>query len=283
MRHCVVMTIYTDLQQVNNFIKTMPQGWDIYVHVDKKSDIDVEYINSRAYVLKCFDVYWGSFNHISAFMRMLEIAYGRGNYDYFHLVSGQDFLCKSSNEIDKRFDNGKIYLDIVSDPGWYNGGYDIFSYRTLSRFCDIRKPFNRKLNNLFKRIQEILNIKRSYPKYAIYGGSVYCSLTQEAVKECFRSHIAKDLLSKLKYSSIGEEIFFQTVLMNSSLKSKIIRNNLRYIDWSGEVRPKVLAIEDFKKIVDSDAVFCRKVDSVTSEELTSKLCDYYDLINNSGL
>lgn len=283
MNHCVIMTVYTDLHQVNKFISTMPENWDVYVHVDNKSNINVNDIDSRAHVLKIYDVYWGSFNHLLAFWKMIEIAYYKKDYDYFHLVSGQDFWSKSLVEVKQIIEEGKIYLDVVFDPMWYDGGYEIYAYATLAPLCDIRKPFWGIVNRLLRRIQDFLNLKKRKPNYTLYGGSVYCSLTKEAVEECFRSYIAKDLLSKLKYSSIGEEIFFQTILMNSRLKSKIINNSLRYVDWSCEVRPKVLKEEDYNKIVDSKTIFCRKVDSAKSKELLNKLYNYYDFNNNTSL
>ena len=71
--------------------------------------------------------------------------------------------------------------------------------------------------------------------------------------------------------------------MNSHLRPRIVQDNLRYIDWSGEVRPKVLTADDFVKINESNAVFCRKVDSRISSELIDKIIDYYDLDNNTDI
>lgn len=283
MKHCVIMTVYTDVTQVNRFISTLPEDWDIYIHLDKKSEIAIKDINPKAYVIKRYNIYWGSFKHVSAFMHLLDIACQKDRYDYYHLITGQDFWAKSHYDIMRNLNGDNIYVDIVSDPTWYNGGYDIYAYDTLSRFCDIRIPLYRRLNKVYKTLQDYLGLKRKKPKYAIYGGSVYCSLTNEAVKECLDSPIADDLLHKLKYSSIGEEIFFQTILMNSRLRTRIVKDNLRYIDWSGEVRPKVLTADDFVKINESNAVFCRKVDSRISSELIDKIIDYYDLDNNTDI
>ena len=75
------------------------------------------------------------------------------------------------------------------------------------------------------------------------------------------------MLNALKSSAIGEEIFFQTVLMNSPLKSSIIISNFRYSDWSVVNSPKILNEEDFKSISASNALFCRKVDLIKSNKL----------------
>lgn len=71
--------------------------------------------------------------------------------------------------------------------------------------------------------------------------------------------------------------------MNSNLRDQIVNSSLRYVDWSCEIRPKVLLKEDFNKIVDSETIFCRKVDSVISKELLDILCDYYDFDYSTSL
>lgn len=105
------------------------------------------------------------------------------------------------------------------------------------------------------------------PNYTIYGGSVYCSLPSIAVEYLLECDIAKQMLVELKYSAIGEEIFFQTVFMNSPFKSLVIPNNLRYSDWSVINAPKVLNESDFNSIVNSKVLFCRKVDKIVSDKL----------------
>lgn len=74
-------------------------------------------------------------------------------------------------------------------------------------------------------------------------------MTKDAVETILTSSIAKDLLCKLNNTTCAEEIYFQTVLMNSRLKGTIINNNLRYIDWSNKNPPKILQDIDFEKIV----------------------------------
>ncbi len=65
-----------------------------------------------------------------------------------------------------------------------------------------------------------------------------------------------------KYSWAPDEMFFQTILMNSSLKSDIINDNKRYIDWEKKnvPLPAILTEKDFDKILMSDKLFARKFD-----------------------
>ena len=112
----------------------------------------------------------------------------------------------------------------------WDGGFDILRIRTLSSYGDIRKPLWRIGNWLLHMLQNKLRLGRALPPYPIYGGSVYMSLTKDAVKEALYNALAKDLLNRLGNSTCGEEIYFQTVLMNSPCRDYIIGNNLRYID-----------------------------------------------------
>jgi hypothetical protein len=61
---------------------------------------------------------------------------------------------------------------------------------------------------------------------------------------------------------IPDEIFFQTVLMNSPYKNGIIYDNLRYIIWSpGSRHPATLNIRYFEDFMNSNKLFARKFDT----------------------
>ena len=37
MKHCILMTVYKDVEQINRIIEFAPENFDFYVHIDKKS------------------------------------------------------------------------------------------------------------------------------------------------------------------------------------------------------------------------------------------------------
>ena len=141
----------------------------------------------------------------------------------------------------------------------------------MASYIDLRKPFNRKLNRLYMGLQRAFNICKPLPGFPIYGGSVYCSLPYAAVQYILNCDLSPKILMSLKDSAIGEEIFFQTILMNSRFKDNIIHNNLRYSDWGVKNAPKILDESDFCKIIESTALFCRKVDQESSSKLLERL------------
>lgn len=267
------MTVYKDISLINMIIQYMPNDWDVYVHIDSKSQINVSEINQRVYVIKKYAIKWGSINHLYAILDLLSMAMSKSYKDtYFHIITGQDFFVTPPGKFNEKLVDGKIYLDIKQSAKWYDGGKDIWRYRTLAPYIDLRKVFNRKFNRLYMIVQRLFNLCKRLPNYPIYGGLVYCSLPYYAVEYVLNSEIAKDMLRELKYSAVGEEIFFQTVLMNSPYRENIIFNNLRYSDWSVKNSPKLLTEEDFDKIIESGDLFCRKVGRKESSQLINLLC-----------
>ena len=281
MRHCIIMTAYKDVDMVNEFISLIPEKWGCYVHLDRKCRIGVDDINSKARTFKQYKIYWGGVEHLKAFLFLLNKAFNDSNdYDYFHLVTGQDFFASRPDDFDKILGAGhKSYIEIHKCPfsAWdkcWGGGFDILRYRTLASYCDVRINYRRLLNKVFCVMQEKFRITRRLPLYPIYGGSVYCSLTNMAVKEVLYGDLSKDLLYRLKNSTNAEEIFFQTILMNSEQKESVENDKLRYIDWECDIPPKVLCDADFTKIVASNVLFCRKIDSKVSRVLLDMLLEY---------
>ena len=280
MRHCIIMTIYKDVEMVNHFISLTPQDWGIYIHLDKKSKIHISDVDSRARVFSIKKIYWGGWEHLYAFWFLLNKAKESGvHYDYFHLISGQDFYACPTACFDDILGSEKMsYMGLFPIPNkhWHwDGGYKIFKYRTLSSFCDIRKTVPRAVNKLYYLLQKYTHTEKPLPSYPLYGSTVYSSLHHDFVEWMLASDSAKSLLKGLKNSTCAEEVFFQTVIMNSPFKDKVKAEvTLRYVDWHSVQRPKFLDASDFEKIKASNSLFCRKVDSRLSKDLVPLLGNY---------
>lgn len=278
MKHCLVITAYKDIDSINQLINYTPKDWGIYIHIDKKSIIKESEVNSRAKVFKIQNINWGAWEHLYVFHFLLNQAFNDdSNYDYYHLITGQDFYATSPNSFDSILGDDKLsYISVNKIPwgnwkGW-NWGFDIFQYHTLASYMNVHTGrFGKRLNKYFHEMQRILRFYRALPSYPIYGGSVYCSLHKDFVKYIFESNFANELLEYMRNTTLAEEIFFQTVLMNSPFKDKYCNNHLRYIDWNVPNPPKFLNKEDYDLIIQSNSLFCRKVDSDISRDLIDKL------------
>lgn len=263
MKHALIITAYKNQRQLNLLIDSSP--FDCYIHLDRKCDLNTDLVSSKAkYVIKKYKIYWGSINHLYAILDLLKEA-SKTTYDYYHIISGEDAWACNIEMVDAIVGcNHNIYLDCFKLPriGWWGGGYPIFQLRTISAYCDIRYGVPRILNKAVMFIQKILPLKLDLPKLPLFGGSVYCSLTHNAVEYVLCNSLSANLLKRLRYSTCGEEVYFQTILMNSDLKDKVITNNLRYIDWSTTPAPKFLTLSDVTSQMEWNCnLFCRKIAS----------------------
>lgn len=164
-------------------------------------------------------------------------------------------------------------MDIFPLPrkdGWWHGGLMIYQHKTLASFGDIRYGWLKRLNKILYYVQR-LGFHRRSPVFPLYGGSVYCSLHRDFIDYLLTNDFASEFLKKLNHTTCSEEIYFQTIIMNSPFKESVIANQLRYIDWSVPNGPKFLDVNDFEKIMLSNTLFCRKIDSQISKELIKKL------------
>lgn len=153
MRHALIITAYRDVEMLNRIIQACPINYGIFIHVDKKSCIDLDKIGPKAKVFSWEKVYWGSWEHLYVIVKLLDKAVKDNcSYDYFHIISGGDFFSANPLSFDEILgDKALNYLDIFKLPnkawGW-GQGLNIWKYKTISSYCDIRKMPYRIINNL---------------------------------------------------------------------------------------------------------------------------------------
>jgi hypothetical protein len=70
-----------------------------------------------------------------------------------------------------------------------------------------------------------------------------------------------EVVEYYKKVCVADESFIQTILANSNL-FKLFNNNKRYFDFSktNNGRPKILTVNDYDSLVQSQAHFARKFD-----------------------
>jgi hypothetical protein len=210
-------------------------------------------------------------------------------YDYFINLSGQCYPLKSINSIkgllqDKDF----AYMENFKLPApayWANnGGLDRFEYSYYKNpffiLGDIllNKKTARTLGSLGhgpKMFIKLPKLHRQLPyKLEPYGGSAYFCLSKKHVDYVLEYLKNKpNLIAFFKHAFAPDEIFFQTVILNSVLKETVINDNLRYIDWSKKgVTPAILTIDDADNLLNSPKLFARKFD-IESDKAILDLID----------
>jgi hypothetical protein len=61
---------------------------------------------------------------------------------------------------------------------------------------------------------------------------------------------------------IPDELFFQTLLLNSELRNRIVNDEVHYMRWAAANArgPEVVRVDDFDQLRDTDMLFARKFD-----------------------
>lgn len=273
MKKIILIHAHKNLELLNHLIDVLDsENHVIYVNVDLKSKIDVRYINEKARLIqRRIRVYWGRFSQVRATINsLIEIEEKEKNYEHVVFISGQDFPVVSNNAIDSFLVPGQEYIESmpICVNGWaVNDRYEKFNFGN--------NKCQQIIALLVNRIATRTLGKRRMPyNYEPYGGSSWWMLTSDCVKYVlnFVQH-DKRYVNFFRFVANSDEMFFQTIIMNSRFKNNVVNNNLNYIDWTdcNNGSPNLLGLEYYNKIVNSGNLFCRKIEYPFSRPLIEKL------------
>lgn len=273
VRLAYIISAYKLLDQLGRLVRRLATDEsEIIIHVDKKAD-DRAYAELVAdladlasnHFLERHACHWGGFGHVRATLKGIEDLQRRNAvYDYVILLTGQDYPIKSNDGIRTFFaaNRGKSFMAHAALPTrWWSprGGLDRIQYRHL------------RLHGRHVRLPR----KRPFPPgLRPFGGGAYWCLSRDCI-ELVRDFVdaRPDVVDFFKHVDIPDEIFFQTVIMNSELGHTVVNDNLRYIDWTRGVRPAILGVGDFERLKQSPKLFARKFDVTQDAEILDLIDD----------
>lgn len=274
MKLCHLIMTYKNAAQLNRLVKALSSpAADIYVHVDKKFDVDlfkqieggpnVYFIENRQ------RINWGGFSLVAAVIASLdEIRSKNKYYDFINLISGQDYPIRTASAFEAFLGSNKgkcfISYDVDVNRAWWN---ENIVRLTRYHFND----FTVRGKYLVQRIVNFILPKRKFPmKWELYGGncSSWWTLSSEAAyyfADTVKNNQKLRRFARLTWAP--DEYIYATVLMNSQFRHFVVNNNYRYIDWSEKnANPKLLTAADFETFAASDNFFARKFDLSTGSE-----------------
>ena len=117
-------------------------------------------------------------------------------------------------------------------------------------------------------------VKRKFVRgFEPFGGSAYWCLSRECVLylDRFIRHNGY-FLNFFRFSLTPDELFFQTILLNSPLKHTIVNDSCWYIKWlPAAANPMLLSSADFEAITASSKLFARKFDMTQDAKILDRL------------
>jgi len=255
---------------------------DIFIQLDTKTDITpfkyIEAIPNTRFIVKRGDIGYCNYSTIAVtLMAMEEILSLKNDYSHINLISGQDYPLKPIETIQQYFfaNAGKSFMHTaaIGEGEWPDGEHRFKKYN-LGDWKIPGKYTLQKLANSFLP-------DRKLPKgLKPYGRSQWMTITPAAAQytiDYIKSH--PNVERYFKYIFAVDEVFFQTILVNSPLKDQLENFNLRYIVLDPGKRPINFTMADAEALTHTDAFFARKFERPVSLEVL----DYLDtLIDGPG-
>ncbi|MEZ4756828.1 MAG: beta-1,6-N-acetylglucosaminyltransferase [Flavobacteriales bacterium] len=285
MRHAFLITAYRDPEALLELLDGLPAGSTAYVHYDRRSDLSsamaarLQGHGAVRYWTRRHRVRWGGRAHLLAMLELSRAAVKDGAAERLHLISGSDRVVVPDTTFFAHFERAPDAEYLVHfalpTPYWRGGGLDRLTHYHPLDLLDLRSVRQRRLRDLFLRLQHRMGIHRPLPKdVPLFGGSSWWSLSRTCVAEVLAlSDAHPALLRRLRWTHVPEEIFFPTLVMAGASAARAVNDNLRYIDWvprDGR-NPAVLDERDLTAIVASGKLFARKLERPTSSGLIQAL------------
>ena len=277
-KQAILIMAHNNLFTLMKIIEILDSDFfDLYIHIDKKSDIDIPDIKktckkSKIFVFKEFNVGWADFSQVSVELFLLSEAKKKG-YRYYHLISGNDMPLKHAKDIYGYFsdlDYEFVHYSAKTMPKekieWVKY-YHFFMEKIRGSF------FYQIVDKACTFCQKIIFVNRlKNSRYCYMTGANWFSITDSLADYVLTK---KDEIKKMFNNTRSpDEVFLQTIIENSSFKDRLYNkkydNNYesceRYIRWDGNV-PHVFTKDDYSDLIKSNMMFARKFDERIDKEI----------------
>ena len=235
-----LIATHDEPNQTRRLVEALSSGSAcFYIHVDAKADQrafdsiagpTVHFVDNRV------RVFWGDFSQVQASLNMMAAALGDPlRCERLVLLSGSDFPLQSSDYIERFFaeQNDREFINSVPIPS-------VAAKKPLSRITEYR--VSRGAPAAIRVWQKVLlnggviprtrNYRACFGALMPFGGSAWWALSREACEHVFSFVATNPSIVRFFHNTLcPDESFFQTILNNSELRSRIVRN-VTFSDWS---------------------------------------------------
>lgn len=278
-RHAYMIMCHNNFELLKKLLLLLDdERNDIYLHIDKKAiNFDINSIpaivkRAQLTITERVKANWGGYSLIKVELMLLEQAVKK-EHIYYHLLSGVDLPLKTQDEIYKFFEEnvGKEFITI--DDSTETGGnfFDrIGQYHFFQDYIGRTEGYKSILLEFFEskliNIQKFLHINRKISP--IYKDPNWFSITHDFA--VFLLSKEKEIKKKFGFGLCADELFLQTIIMDSPFKDKIANDCLRYTDWE-RGKPYTFTIEDYELLRSCGKLFARKFDYDSEPEIVDQI------------
>ena len=286
-RHAYLIMAHNQYEILIKLIKLLDhENNTFYIHIDKKSKnipwkaIEEAVCESKIIFIERISVNWGGYSQIQCILNLLKAAV-KGNYDYYHLLSGVDMPLKNKYEILNYFEehDGVEYVHFERETIQEKYLDRIKTYYFFQERAKNNKLFE-LLGRILKKIEIHLGVNRlKRVNQQIQFGASWFSITHSLVQYVLKQE--QWIHDTFKYGFCVDELYLQSIIINSEYKEKLVENAfsgeytscLRHIDWK-RGNPYVFRESDFQELIGSPCLFARKFDLNIDRAIVNKLYAY---------
>jgi hypothetical protein len=283
---------HKNAQQVSRLFYAIYRPEDtIVLHFDQRSDRslhklsrELSRVHSNVVVLRPRPIIWGGPSIVEVQQAAMAAALRADrSWDHFINLSGQDFPIKPVNRLEERLNasptsNYLTWFDPLAVPLWSNARERLDRFHLwwpwLQRLTQLR-GVGRSLRSIFgwpNGLVHVPGIRRTWPSVRYFGGSNHVVLSREACQFVATDPDARKLLRWLSHAAHPDEIFFQTVLLNSRLASTVVNTNFHAVKFqSHSPHPRTFRLDDYDGLIRSPMFFARKFDEVLEPRIIDRL------------
>ena len=222
----------------------------------------------------------GGYSLVNAELLLLKKATTKGKYSYYHLLSGQDLPIQSQEYIYRYFSEhyGIEFIGFDSNEFKYRNRVGYY-YPLQERIGRDDSIIIRGAMYVMRLLQKTVKIERN-KGVEFQKGSNWFSITDSLARYVVSM---EQWIHKVFHSTLCcDEIFLQTVVVNSEFKNRLVKNNLdnssemnmRLIDWE-RGNPHIFRLEDFDILKKSDMLFARKFSDKIDRDIIEKIMQLY--------
>lgn len=251
-------------------------GESVVVHVDKRAPTAVHRLMAapfedvpNVHFLPSHRSPYASYGHVQTTVKGLSLLHRIADpYDFVVLLTGQDYPIKPLAAARAQLAShlGQTFMEHFPLPAesWHRGGLprlERWHFSTPHGLHAVRRSWLRPL------------VPQGLPlDLAPHGGSGYWTMCRD------HAEYALDFVGRnpaytrfFRRAGIPDEIFFQTILMNSPHAAAVVNDALRYVDWDREEYPAIFGIGDLELLRERPEPFARKFDCSRDEEILDAL------------
>lgn len=303
MKIAYLILAHTDPIQLKRLIKSLSIGEKVsfFIHIDARQDIkrfktEVVDLPNVFLLEERVKVYWAGFSICKAERLLLKYALlSKNKFDRFVLLSGLDYPLWSNNKI---LDYYEKHPEIV-----YMKGYNLSKVKEPKKVPQRIRTYHFRdlpienstlrhyiVGGLMKLMNHLPIRKRIYieedgRRLEVYAGSQWFNIPRSCAEYLYERMNDSKVCRYFRTSFAPDEMLVQTIIFNSKFKDNAIDcfedgiypglekiTYSHYIEYEGG--QAVFNLSDFGKLIKSDKMFCRKVQTGISDELLNIIDEY---------